>query len=86
VYYDANGRVEFLESFSVPGTRHVLLGISAFESTADSLLETASGRFALREEEIGTSFVSASPGLSLWRQSEEDETFEAIGVAVDGYF
>ncbi len=98
VDFDADNLVEFIELARSPHFRAELRGKCLHETPADDAVAFLSqfGATIETDTEPGYSYVFIDLQMSLWRgvlpgrnQSENDPSgrfFEAVGVAVEGYF
>lgn len=87
VYYSSNGYVEFIECFKTNETQLMLGGTtSVFDTDANSLISTFTEALTLIEEEPGSCYISKVHGISLWRSTDEERYFQAIGIANGAYF
>ena len=73
VYYNRSGSVEFVESFQVDQTLHVLGSMPVFKTVAEELVASLSANAPFRSEEGGSLYVCPFLGLSLWRSDSSGE-------------
>jgi len=87
VDFDAEGRVEFIELAQGARFRGLFHGVCLHELPAEEAVAFVSryGEYDANHLELGYSYIFVDLQLSLWRGTL-DRRFEAVGVAVDGYF
>ena len=98
VDYDDSGMVEFIQLARSSRFRGVFHGVCLHEVSAEQALEAVShvDSYDLTDPELGYSYIFLDLQLSLWRgtrpEPEQPSTdpdgrhFEAVGVAINGYF
>jgi hypothetical protein len=87
VDFDPAGHVELIELGKSRHFRALFHGVCLHEVPAEEAVSFVSryGEYDINHPELGYSYVFPDLQLSLWRGTK-DRSFEAIGVAVDGYF
>ena len=87
--FDENGLLEFIEFLGgIKGKlRPYIYEMSAFEAGSDELLNMITGHDSEiddSEADFCYSFLNISVGL--WRENEEDEHWNTIGIGVKDYY
>jgi hypothetical protein len=87
VDFNAEGRVEFIELAPSARFRGLFHGVCLHELPAVEAVTFVSryGEYDANHPEFGYSYIFVDLQLSLWRGTL-DRRFEAVGVAIDGYF
>lgn len=85
--FDSAGQVEFIELAESRHFRALFRGACLHELPAEEAVQLVSryGEYDRNDPEPGYSYIFVDLQLSLWRGTT-DRRFEAVGVAVDGYF
>ncbi len=93
--FDENQKVEFIELAASSEFKAIYKNQNLHEMPADQAVEAIlkDDKYDKNDPELGHSYIFKSLQLSLWRgtiaENEFDEDgkyFQAVGVAVDGYF
>ena len=87
VYYEGNPKtVEFIEVFPTNSARFLLFGVDVFGKPAQEVIEELRAQTKVLKEEGSSSFILAGLDVSLWRQTSEDNYFQALGIGERNYF
>ncbi len=98
VHYSSHGKVEFIETASSDQYQCLYQDQCLHNMLADDVLELVCQQheYDKTDPEVGYSYIFLQPQLSLWRgtmpeEDQEDDDpegryFEAVGLAMTGYF
>ena len=86
VFYDETERVEFIECSREESFSATLEGKELLEMLADDAVDFLAGRAPGRWEEDGTTYLTPSLQVSLWRETTLERSFDTVGAGQAGYY